>query len=114
MSVIPEATATLRRHIAWRKAGKQPDKCPKPTASDVIDAELDRIGITQRPERGQQWAVLAHEVIDNVNGEAPQPPRMVQPIDFDKVREPKTDGHRASRRPGPKPKKTLAETLMEV
>ena len=123
MSIIPEATETLRRHIAWRKAGKQPALCPKPTASDIIDAELDRLGVTQRPERGQQWAVLAREVIDAVNGKAPERhPRMVKPIDFNKVLAPKTTQRRASRRPM-KPelkamkkqlKVTLAETLMRM
>ena len=73
MSVIPEAAAEYARHKAWRLAGFEPTKCPGPTATDVIDAALDRLGITDRATRDRIYTVWAQQALDMAEPERMEP-----------------------------------------
>lgn len=73
MSAITEAAAQYRRHGEWRRLGKEPWRCPAPTASDVIDAVLDRLGITERPERDKVWASMIGDAFERAEGPFPAP-----------------------------------------
>ena len=68
MSVIPEATEAYLRQGMWRQAGKRPNLCPEPTASDIVDAELDQLGITIRPERDREWSRMVCEAFEAAKG----------------------------------------------
>ena len=75
VAVIPEAAAVYRRHRAWRLAGRPPDKCRGPTATDIIDADLANRGIVNRIERDREYTILAQAVLDMVEPERMEPTR---------------------------------------
>lgn len=79
MPVISRAVEAYRRHKEWRaNAGKlRPGyaQTPKPSASDVLEAELDAMGIVGREARDHWWCVWADQVIDEAEDSPIQPPR---------------------------------------
>ena len=77
--VINRAAMAYRQHKEWRinAAKLRPGYAhiPIPTASDVLDDELSRLGIEDREERDHWWCVWADLVIDEAEDKQRQPPR---------------------------------------
>lgn len=77
--MIGRAVEAYKTHKAWHQnvAALRPGytHVPTPTASDVLDDELTRLGIVDRNERDHWWCVWADLVIDEAEDKPWQPPR---------------------------------------